>query len=63
VDTSTSSAFDRALKRQQRDNAARAQLVWKSSNGNDDMIDYDYFRQEMANRLVERLDDIKRDEG
>ena len=26
-------------------------------------MDYDYFRQEMAYRLVDRLDDIKREEG
>ena len=72
IDTSTSSAFDRDLKRQQRDNAARAHVVWKNSSkrgsGNrkeedGDAVDYNYFRQEMANRLVERLDDIRRDEG
>jgi hypothetical protein len=72
IDTSTSSAFDRDLKRRQRDNAARAHVAWKngskrgSGNGNEedgDVVDYNYFRQEMANRLVERLDDIRRDEG
>ena len=75
IDTSTSSAFDRDLKRRQRDNAARAHVAWKNSSkrdrgGNgkeedddDDIVDYNYFRQEMANRLVERLDDIRRDEG
>ena len=60
VDTSTSSAFDRELKTRQRDNAARAQNAWKDG---DDVVDYNYFRQEMAYRLVDRLDDIKREEG
>jgi len=75
IDTSTSNAFDRNLKRQQKDNAARAQLVWKKQqqaapggrheedDDDNDVVDYDYFRQEMANRLVERLDDIRREEG
>ena len=58
--SSTSNAFDRSLKKQQRDNAALAQLRWR---GGKDIVDYDYFRQEMAFRLVDRLDDIKRDEG
>ena len=58
--SSTSNAFDRSLKKQQRDNAALAQLRWR---GGKDVVDYDYFRQEMAFRLVDRLDDIKRDEG
>jgi hypothetical protein len=57
---STSNAFDRDLKRQQRENAARTHQVWK---GGDDLADYDYFRHEMAYRLVDRLDDIKKDEG
>jgi hypothetical protein len=57
---STSNAFDRDLKRQQRENAARTHKVWK---GGDDVVDYDYFRHEMAYRLVDRLDDIKKDEG
>lgn len=60
VDTSTSSAFDRELKSKQRDNAARAHKVWK---GGEDVVDYNYFRKEMAYRLVDRLDDIKRTEG
>jgi hypothetical protein len=57
---STSHAFDRNLKRMQRDNAARTHKLWK---GGDDVVDYDYLRQEMAFRLVDRLDDIKREEG
>jgi len=60
VDTVTSSAFDRRLKCKQRNNAARAHLAWKDG---EDIVDYDYFRKEMAYRLVDRLDDIKRDEG
>lgn len=60
IDTSTSSAFDRDLKSKQQNNAARAHLAWKDG---DDAVDYNYFRKEMAYRLVDRLDDIKRDEG
>jgi len=80
IDTSVTKAFDRELKKKQRDNAARSTRIWrsaamnvKSSSENDDnddddnkpidIIDYDYFRQEMANRLVDRLDDIKKVEG
>lgn len=59
-DTTTSIAFDRELKLQQRNNAARSHLAWKSDK---DAVDYNYFREEMAYRLVDRLDDIKRDEG
>jgi NADH dehydrogenase [ubiquinone] 1 alpha subcomplex assembly factor 5 len=75
--TSTPKAFDRHVKRLQRDNAARARKVWRQTaaataaasknkeNDDDDdiIVDYEYFRQEMALRLVDRLDDIKRDEG
>lgn len=43
-------AFDRSLKRRQRDNAARRS----------DSIDYDYIRTEVANRVVDRLDDMRR---
>ena len=68
ADTSTSSAFDRDLKSKQRDNAARAHLAWRGGpdvdgSGKDEAVDYNYFREEMAYRLVDRLDDIKRDEG
>ena len=51
VDTSTSSAFDRDLKMKQRDNAARAHNAWKDG---EDVVDYNYFRREMAYRLVDR---------
>lgn len=69
VDTSVSKAFDRDLKKKQRDNAARSRRAWRSAEiddstssnvSHDDIVDYDYFRQEMATRLVDRLDDIKR---
>ena len=68
IDTSVSKAFDRDLKKKQRDNAARSIRAWRSAEANasssdDDIVDYDYFRQEMAARLVDRLDDIKREEG
>jgi SAM-dependent methyltransferase len=64
--SSTSKAFDRTIKQQQRDNAARARKLWRQSvkgKESDDTVDYEYFRQEMALRLVDRLDDIRRAEG
>lgn len=60
VDSSTSNAFDRDLKQKQRDNAARSHKAWLDG---EDAVDYNYFRQELAYRLVDRLDDIKREEG
>jgi hypothetical protein len=51
VDTSTSSAFDRDLKLKQRNNATRAHNAWKDG---EDVVDYNYFRKEMAYRLVDR---------
>ena len=59
-DESSSYVFDRSVKLLQRDGAARAQRVWSYS---EDRVDYDYFRQEIGRRLVDRLDDIKRDDG
>jgi NADH dehydrogenase [ubiquinone] 1 alpha subcomplex assembly factor 5 len=56
--SSTSVAFDRNLKRMQRDNSARAYQRW--DHNDKDRVSYDYFRQEIARRLVDRLDDIKR---
>ena len=56
---STHLAFDRDLKRQQRNNAARATQKWRQ-HGNDSVINYDYIRDEIAARLVDRLDDMKR---
>jgi len=53
-------AFDRNMKIQQRNNAARADSVWKDDP---DRVSYDYFREEIARRLIDRLDDIKRDDG
>ena len=70
--SSTVLAFDRKTKRLQRDGAAQAQRKWKqesaassssSSSPPTDAIDYDYFREEIASRLVDRLDDIRRDGG
>jgi len=84
--SSTHHAFDRELKRKQRDNAARACKAWRSrrrrggggggrggeeedganTTASDDdtaVVRYDYFREEIAARLVDRLDDIRRDEG
>jgi NADH dehydrogenase [ubiquinone] 1 alpha subcomplex assembly factor 5 len=58
---SSSHAFDRDLKRLQRDGAARAHKIWAS--GSDDVVQYDYFHEEISRRLVDRLDDIRRDEG
>lgn len=67
IDTSVSKAFDRELKKKQRDNAARSRRAWRAAEmdgkGCDDTVDYNYFHKEMANRLVDRLDDIKRTEG
>ena len=59
-DTGVSKAFDRDLKQKQKDNAARSAQAWRND---DDRVDYNYFRKEMAYRLVDRLDDIKREEG
>ena len=66
--SSTSKAFDRGVKTLQRDNASRAQQAWRdvknaTENDDDEVVEYDYFRAEMAYRLVDRLDDIKREEG
>jgi hypothetical protein len=54
---SSTVAFDRSIKKIQRDNAARAHQLWEDR----DRVDYDYFREEIARRLVDRLDDIRRD--
>ena len=65
--------FDHPLKTLQRDGAARSYKLWRAqsassspSNNNksgDEFVDYDYFSREIAYRLVDRLDDIKRDQG
>ena len=59
-ESSSNHAFDRDLKRLQRDAAARSHKVWSDSP---DVVQYDYFREEIARRLVDRLDDIRREEG
>lgn len=56
----THQAFDRAHKRKQRDNAARAFKQWKSPNKENGAVTYDYLHEEVAARLVDRLDDMKR---
>jgi len=60
TETSATHAFDRNFKRLQRDNAARTHRLWRDSQN---VVKYDYIREEIADRLVDRLDDIKRDEG
>ena len=52
---STTIAFDRSLKKIQRNNVAKS---FANKSG-----EYDYIRTELALRLVDRLDDIIRDEG
>ena len=66
-------AFDRNLKRLQRDGAARAQRKWREMAATSgtadrhrqqtDLVSYDYFREEISARLVDRLDDIRRNGG
>ena len=59
LSSSATHAFDRRVKTLQRDNAARAQTLWRNSDKKDeDVVQYDYLRQELALRLVDRLDDI-----
>jgi len=55
IDTATTLAFDRPLKKLQRNNVAKS---YANKSG-----EYDYIRTELASRLVDRLDDIIRDEG
>lgn len=68
--SSTSQAFDRSFKRQQRNNAARAALKFNNQedaagmSSSSSVYPYDYLRDEIAVRLVDRLDDIRHnDEG
>jgi SAM-dependent methyltransferase len=64
-------AFDRNLKRLQRDGASRAVQKWRkrlvetcdAHSTAASIADYDYFRREIASRLVDRLEDIRREEG
>ena len=65
LSTATTHAFDRSVKTQQKNAAARAHKIWNESQNNsrDDLVRYDYVRDEIAARLVDRLDDIQRDEG
>lgn len=57
-ESSSIHTFDRSLKRLQRDNAARAHRQWRSGV-EAQPVSYDYIQQELAHRLVDRLDDIK----
>jgi NADH dehydrogenase [ubiquinone] 1 alpha subcomplex assembly factor 5 len=57
---STHKAFHRSQKRQQRNNAARAAVAWRNNTASSDTVQYDYIRDEIASRLVDRLDDSKR---
>ena len=63
--TSSNIVFDRNVKKLQRDGAAMAQKSWKqrASQTGEEVIEYDYFRDEIASRLVDRLDDINRPGG
>jgi NADH dehydrogenase [ubiquinone] 1 alpha subcomplex assembly factor 5 len=67
TEASATHAFDRSLKRLQRDNAARAHHAWQPVENKDEqaheIVDYDYIQTEIAARLVDRLEDIIRDEG
>ncbi len=54
--SNTNHAFNRKLKKLQRQNVSKNLPKHYHAN-------YDYFRQELASRLVDRLDDIIRDEG
>lgn len=63
---SATHAFDREFKIQQRNNAARTHSKWQTYIKNDrsaSVVSYDYIRDEIAARLVDRLDDIKVDGG
>jgi NADH dehydrogenase [ubiquinone] 1 alpha subcomplex assembly factor 5 len=62
--SSATHAFDRSVKKLQRDNAARSNNLWRrADDDSNDIVTYDYLREEIALRLVDRLDDIRRDEG
>jgi NADH dehydrogenase [ubiquinone] 1 alpha subcomplex assembly factor 5 len=69
---STTNAFNLLEKRKQRNNTARAVKLWRqrqqqqqqqqqqNTDYKNDVVEYDYFRDEIAARLVDRLDDMKR---
>ena len=59
-DQAATEAFDRRIKTLQRNNAARSHRLWRDDP---ESVNYDYLRTEIASRLVDRLDDIKREEG
>lgn len=65
--------FDTPLKTLQRDGAARSFKNWRDkyestsnihpSADDFEFVDYDYLYREIAYRLVDRLEDIKREQG
>lgn len=63
--------FDIKLKRLQKTQASlfhkkrrkKFETNNKNNSENNEWIDYDYFRNEVAKRIVDRLDDIKLDKG
>lgn len=62
--------FDRRIKRLHKDGAALSHSKRRkqyremcAAREDEDWIDYDYFRVEIAKRLMERLDDINRYDG
>ena len=67
--SSSTMAFDRKMKGLQRDAAARIHARYNNvemkekSNEGTNIYDYDYFQKEIALRLIDRLDDIVRDDG
>ena len=70
--SSATVAFDRGVKLLQRDGSARMHGKRLEKGGShtadqtiqdDSAVDYDYFRREIASRLVDRLDDIRLEGG
>eukprot|EP00550_Attheya_septentrionalis_P000127 CAMPEP_0198288958 /NCGR_PEP_ID=MMETSP1449-20131203/7308_1 /TAXON_ID=420275 /ORGANISM="Attheya septentrionalis, Strain CCMP2084" /LENGTH=316 /DNA_ID=CAMNT_0043987205 /DNA_START=273 /DNA_END=1220 /DNA_ORIENTATION=+ len=61
--SSSNVAFDRKLKVLQRNGAAIAARKGRMVKTSEEAVDYDYFQEEIANRLVDRLDDIIREGG
>ena len=51
--------FDRSVKVQQRDNSARLQSAAALSSDPSERVSYSYFREEIATRLIDRLEDVK----
>ena len=69
-DSSSNFAFDREIKRLQKNGAATAYQKYrehdnatKEKGEGVNFVNYDYFHIEIANRLVDRMDDINREGG